>query len=119
MSKELDLSGFTGTEHYYRYHSGVYLTDGTAYLAKEAGCLWLMDMIVSYLPTIPSDESFVVMTLQRNKNGGADFGLTDDIPAKRWYAAQHIEWTDFPLDEITLYVERGEDAWVVLLTSEH
>ena len=35
------------------------------------------------------------------------------------YASQCIEFTDFPLDEITLYVIKQDDLWVVLLPSEY
>ena len=125
MRKDLDLSGFTGTEHYYRYTRLSVLTDGTKYLADGAKCYWLMDVISSYIPTLPSDEGFAVATLKKHKVGrGAHFELTDDIPATRYYATQEIEYTDFPFDRLgdtfKLYVERFTDTeWCILLTSEH
>lgn len=115
----IDLSGFTGTENYYRYTQRMVLTDGTRYLADAAGCFWLMDVVASYIPTIPSDEGFAVVSFIRQGEGGY-VGITDDIPARRWYAAQAIEWTDFPLDEITMYLEKLTDTeWCLLLTQEH
>ena len=47
-----DLAQFTGTEAYYRYVGGTLLTDGTKYLANEAGAYWLMDLIASYQPIL-------------------------------------------------------------------
>jgi hypothetical protein len=32
------LRQFSGSMHYYRYHPGLLLTDGTRFLADEAGC---------------------------------------------------------------------------------
>ena len=44
------LALFTGTQQYYQLNRHVVLTDGTRYLADEAGAYWLMDAIASYLP---------------------------------------------------------------------
>lgn len=116
---ELDLTGFTGTEHYYRLTNRAVLTDGTAYLAREGRCFWLMDVIASYIPTLPSDEHFAIAVFKR-KGAGGHFELVDDIRPRRYYATQEIEYTDFPLNEIRLYVERLDDEqWVILLPSEH
>ncbi len=52
---DLDLSGFTGTDHYYRWSSlfrNCLLTDGTHYLAETAGAYWLMDAIASHQPKL-------------------------------------------------------------------
>lgn len=117
MKKEMDLSGFTGTEFYYRYTGRALLTDGTAYLAKEAECFWLMDVIASYIPTLPSDEHFAIAVFKR-KGAGGHFELVDDIPPRRYYATQEIEYTDFPLAEIKLYVERFTDEeWLYAVSS--
>lgn len=49
----------------------------------------------------------------------AFFTLADDSPATKIYANQSISYTDFPLDEIKLYVIRDGDEWIILLPSEH
>lgn len=117
------LTQFHGTEGYLRYNPvlcpKVLLTDGAKFLAEEAGAYWFMDLIASHLPSIPKEEHFVVAWLVKN-NGGAKFFLQDDIPASvPAYAIQKIEYTDFPLDEITLYVARQEGHWIILLPSEY
>ena len=38
---------------------------------------------------------------------------------EKFIARQHIEYTDFPLNEITLYGYWSEDNWVVILPSEY
>ena len=43
----IDLSGFTGTEHYYKDQFGVLLTDGSKYFAEAGKAYWaISDMIV-------------------------------------------------------------------------
>ena len=37
-----DLADFTGTTRYYRISKQHLLTDGTHYLAEQAGCYWIM-----------------------------------------------------------------------------
>lgn len=49
----------------------------------------------------------------------AFFTLANDSPATKIYANQSISYTDFPLDEIKLYVIREGDEWVILLPSEY
>lgn len=117
------LLNFTGTENHWRHSPNVLLTDGAQFLAEEAGAYWLMDVIASYLPAVPAEEGFLVATLLKyGKDVGANaanFILADDVPANTVYARQHIDYTDFPLDEIKLYVARQGKDWVVMLTSEY
>ena len=47
------LAGFTGTEEYHRISMlfpRFVLTDGAAWLAKNAECFWLFEAIASYQP---------------------------------------------------------------------
>lgn len=118
MTKD-DLKQFTGTEQWHRYSPlfpTMLLTDGAKYLAEEAGAYWLMDMIGSYLPKI--QDGFAVAKLSVADNKGK-FTLADDDPAGTTFAEQTVEYTDFPLDEIKLYVIAEGDNWVVLLPSEY
>ncbi len=118
------LHSFTGTEQYHRFSplfNAVVLTDGAKYLADEAGAYWLMDMIASHLGAVPSQENFVIALLTKEgvNEPGALFTLQDDIPPNNIWAEQDIEYTDFPLDEIKLYVVDSEVGWVVMLPSEY
>lgn len=115
-----ELPNFYGTYGYTRlsplFRTFV-LTDGAKYLADAAGAWWLMDAIASHLGSY-RDEGFVVAKLQRATatNGwvlrledGNEGLLTDQL----------IEFSDFPLDEITLYIIRQDDLRVILLPSEY
>ena len=115
-----NLPNFYRTENYYAlsplFRSFI-LTDGAKYLADAAGAWWLMDAVASHLGNY-KNEGFVVAKLLRAKasNGwilrledGNDEVLADQI----------IEYSNFPLDEITLYVIAQDDRWIVLLPSEY
>ena len=113
------LRQFTGTEAWHRHLPGVLLTDGAKYLAEECGAYWLMDVIASHIPSIPHDETFTIAQLTVNPMNKAFFTLADDAPATKIYANQSISYTDFPLDEVKLYVIREGNEWVILLPSEY
>ena len=113
------LRQFTGTEAWHRHAPKVLLTDGTKYLAEECGAYWLMDVIASHIQSVPKDETFTVAQLTVNPMNKAFFTLADDSPATKIYANQSINHTDFPLDEVKLYVIREGDEWVILLPSEY
>lgn len=114
---ERQLSYFTGTERYYKTHANIVLTDGTKFLADACGAYWLVDMIWSHLPSVT--DTFAVVRLVKAQDDSATFTLADDNPANETFATQKIEWTDFPLDQITLYAIRDENFWVILLPSEY
>ena len=122
-SNELDLSQFTGTEHYHRWSMlfpNFVLTDGAKYVAETCGAYWLMDAIASYYSRY-KDEPFVIAVLDKNSpyHGGWTLRLVDDIPSSTVFATQKIEFSDFPLDEIKFYVLPQEEYRVILLPGEY
>ena len=115
------LDNFTGTAQYHRLWDTTVLTDGAQFLADTAGAFWLMDLIASHLPDVPSTDNFAVAALTVDR-GAADFVLSrdrDNGKAVDVFAIQHIEATDFPLDEIVLFVGRDAEHWVIMLPSEY
>lgn len=119
-----DLAGFTGTEAYHRLSifPGVVGTDGVAYLCKTAGCFWLFDIIVSYQSRCKKDpmlRDFQVWKLKAKDGKGV---VTCERDKDEVAIRQAIPYTDFPLDEIMLYVEAGEcggrPVMVCMLPSE-
>lgn len=117
---ESNLNYFTGTESYYRYNDNYVLTDGAKYLAENAGCFWLMDCIVSYkneiLTKFKRTIDFQVWKL-KVKNNQAVLTLTFD---EKVLINRKIEYTDFPLEEITLFVGLSHpNLFVIMLTSEY
>ncbi len=101
------------------------LTEGTHYLAEQAGAYWLMDAIASHQhdPLVKA-EDFQVWTLQRASIGG-NWSLVatdgDKGDGHVVLATQAIEYSDFPLPEgITLWANRNEFGGItIMLPSEY
>ena len=119
---KLALRQFTGSQTFTRYSPQLFpkvvLTEGAEYLADECGAYWLMDMISSYLPGLPAEEYWAVAILTVDDGKGL-FTLADDSPATKVYAMQAVNYTDFPLDEIKLYVSYDGEYWFIMLPSEY
>ena len=115
-----NLPNFYGTENYFRL-SPVFpnfvLTDGALYLAENAGAFWLMDALASHRDSY-KNEGFVVAHLCMIGSTGKWSLLLED-GNDNTLAEQIIEYSDFPLDEITLYVISQDDLRVILLPSEY
>lgn len=108
-----DLKQFTGTEYYYKYFEECVITDGVKYLAESCGAFWFLDIICSYKdrPNMKM-ESFQVWTLKaKDSRGVVTCGDGNDNELIK----QQIEFTDFPLDKITVWKVEN----VILLPSEY
>ena len=119
MTTELQraLAQFTGTEKYYRFYPKVVLTDGAKYLADTAGCYWLMDLYASHLASVDPDvESFTCLKLIK-RGTSADIAIEDGNT--QLLAQQHIEYTDFPLENFMFYAVWAGEFWVLMLQSEY
>lgn len=115
---EQQLAHFTGTERYYRVHPRLVVTDGVKFLANEAQCFWLLDVIYSYMSKVRGGFAIAHLTV---KDGVGKFVLCGDMDEGKHinvFAKQRVD-TDFPLPEIKLYVIEDDPAWVVLLPSEY
>ena len=100
---ESDLMQFTGTTRWYRHAlmRDVIYTDGAKYVADAGEAYWLLDAIASWqLDRKVKAEEFQAWQLKVEDNKGV---LTCDDGNGRIVARQEIEYTDFPLPEITLY----------------
>jgi hypothetical protein len=115
------LDGFYGTEAYHRLTFGntLVFTDGVKALCELCKAFWLTDAIWSHQKQALKDEmlqDFQLWTLKRVGEGAV---LTCWRDTNNEAFHQDIEYTDFPLDEIKLYVERAdENLWVCMLPSE-
>lgn len=100
------LNQFTGSASFTRWSpfSGSVLTEGTLYVAKEAGAYWLFDAIQSHLDENKAD--FAESTLVVNADDSAVLTITDGNDGK--IAIQHISFTDFPQPEIKIWSDRNE-----------
>ena len=112
-----NLPQFCGTEEYMRYSLlGVklLLTDGVVYLAATAGAYWLIDLIASHqIKRAVKEQEFQVWKLKKNTN--ETWTATCEDGNENELCKQEIPFSDFPLDEITLYNADG----VVMLPSEY
>jgi len=114
---ESALDYFSGTENWWKHWAGrITYTDGVKYLAEKAGAFWLIDLIASHQNRRLRDEKFQVWTLtvDRSKNpmAVAECRPDRDEPV---IARQKIEFTDFPLPSIKLWLVDK----VLLLPSEY
>ena len=114
---ERDLRQFTGSENWYRHgiNPNVLYTDGANYVAEEGGAYWLLDAIAisqRYEKRVAA-EPFQVWTLKVNSDRTASLVCGDGNDNIVY--TQHIPFTDFPLDEITLWFANN----VIYLPSEH
>ena len=100
-----DLAQFTGSENWYRHaiNRNVSYTDGAQHVAENGGAYWLLDeiaIIQPYNKRVAAEEFQVwklVVQLDRSATLTCDDGNGNTVFSKK------IEYTDFPLNEITLY----------------
>jgi len=111
-----DLAQFTGSEQWYRHGLArkVLYTDGAQYVAETGGAYWLIDEIAfgQAEPKVAAEE-FQVWRLKVHADQTAM--LTCDDGNDRVVFSKRIEFTDFPLDEISFYVANH----VIMLPSEY
>jgi hypothetical protein len=112
-----DLAQFTGSENWYRHgiNRNVLYTDGAQHVAEHGGAYWLLDEIAVIEPynKAVAAEEFQVWKLAVRPDRTAT--LTCDDGNGNIVFTKEIEYTDFPLDEITLYFANN----VIHLPSEY
>jgi hypothetical protein len=114
---EADLRQFSGSEHWYRHglvRSVVY-TDGAKHVADAGGAYWLLDEIAlaqRFIEAVAA-EPFQVWKLQLGEGHSAM--LTCEDGNGKTVFKKAIEFTDFPLKEITLWFTDN----TILLPSEY
>ena len=116
MKLMTELSQFVGTTQYYKFSAltKMVLTDGTKYLAEEAGCYWLFDIVASYqCEKKVKGEEFQVWNLKVNKDNSAVVTCEDGNDNE--IVKQLIPYTDFPLKEMKLFFQNN----VCFLPSEY
>lgn len=112
-----DLGQFTGTECWYRHavNRNILYTDGIQYVAEQAGAYWLIDEIAfAQTNRTIRHEEFQVWKLEVNLPQSTAILICEDGNGRIFYRKK-IGYTDFPLDEITIYFVDQ----VILLPSEY
>jgi len=116
----LDLSGFNGSEKIYRHPlMPVKYTEGVQYLAEKAGAYWLLDKVASLQlePKVKAEEFQAWKLELSHPVPGATrpaYLTCEDGNLKEVYR-EMIDYTDFPLPEVTIWLIDG----VMLLPSEY
>ena len=117
-----DLEQFFGSEHLYRWSALTrsVLTDGTKYLAENAGSYWLFDAIDSHLTTrgLTDDTAFVVAKLKLIPDTSAAELTLDDGNGTIWMT-QRIPYTDFPLPYMDTFAVWNGRGWTHMLPGEY
>ena len=122
-----ELSQFTGSERWFRHWTRqLVYTEGVEYLAKEAGAYWLIDAIASYQrdKRITGNQNLREMQFWKLtvKDGAGELTCVEDS-GKPPAITQKIEFTDFPMESVELWLELGSvdgetPAYVLMLPSE-
>jgi hypothetical protein len=115
---ESDLRQFAGgTDSYYRHaiNRHVLFTDGAKYVADEGGAYWLLDEIAivqGHLRELQG-QPFQVWKLEVRPDRSATLRVEDGN--YNLLLVKDIEYTDFPVAEITLWFSNN----VIYLPCEH
>ncbi len=113
---QTNLSHFTGTENYYRVMPRLVITDGVQYLVTQANLYWFVSAIYSHLISNAIYSEFVVARLTVI---GKIADLVLDDGNDQVISRQRIDYTEFPLDEISIYCCYQQQDWILLLPSEY
>ena len=110
------LKQFTGTETWFRHELFRFFTytEGVQFLAEQAGAYWLIDLIlgIQFESSAVRKERFQLWKLTAENNTGKL--VCEDGNGNAVYSRE-IEYTDFPMKEISLFLTDS----VLLLPSEY
>jgi hypothetical protein len=114
-----------GSGQAYRLTAHIVMTEGVKMMADVCEAYWLVDLIVSHVmhsgARIP-DYEFQFWRLERHGEGAIVYcgdGRDEDEGGKPEEVMQLIPYTDFPLDEIKIWVKLDGDRFTMLLPSEY
>lgn len=111
-----ELRQFTGAECWYEHYllKWILYTDGVQYLAEHAGAYWLIDEIAFAQKILRKHpEQHLQIWKLKVKEGTALLTCIGDKETTLY--SKRIPFTDFPLDEFTLYFANN----VIHLPSEY
>ena len=115
-----ELKTFHGTSEYHKHlfpgKSPIILTDGCKFIRDQCKAYWLFDAILSYQGDHRLDGiNFQIWELRQQKKDLTWLLTCREDKGKRTLINQSIEYSDFPLDYIKLWVI----GKVALLPSEY
>ncbi|MDR4895110.1 MULTISPECIES: DUF6876 family protein [unclassified Chryseobacterium] len=103
-----------GTENYYQYNTGHYLTDGVKEIAENENCFWFADIICSYQYLNKfKNTQYQKWILERVKN--CEFKVTaSNLDDGEILITQEIPLSDFYFKEL-VFLKKDN---IILLPSE-
>lgn len=115
-----ELSQFHGTAEYHKHlfpgKSPILLTDGCKYVRDACNAFWLFDAILSYqCEKVLRNVNFQIWELKQLKKDFTWLLTCREDTGRRPLISQSIEFSDFPLDYIRIWVIDK----VALLPSEY
>ena len=124
-----ELRQFRGDLIRFRHmlNRSVIYTPGVQYLAEAGGAYWLIDAIASYLSpgfvrqAAAADPRIAAMhfwTLTLGEANTAVLEARADSPCEP-FVRQEIEYTDFPLETVSVWAAHDGQQWTLYLPSEH
>jgi hypothetical protein len=114
MNANLNYQSYIGGGDQYNLNFGHTCTEGVYDLCTDFECFWLLDAIISHqFSEKVKREPFQVWKLQRLED--YEFKLTATDGNDNIIAEQHIEFSDFKADEVTLWNVNQ----VILLPNEY
>lgn len=98
----------------------VLMTEGIVFLAQAAAAHWLTDAIASYVhhPKASAEQFQAWHLAVDTATRRATLAMTDgnsDQPI----ITQELDYTDFPLDEIAIWLVAEGTRWIMMLPSEY
>ena len=99
-----DLEQFTGTENWYKHWTGlISYTDGVKFLADEAKCHWLIDLVASY-QTKPEIRKVPFQLWEIKVKEQTGLVTMQEDTGEPVLVKQELDYTDFPFDEFQWYL---------------
>lgn len=124
-----ELAHFTGDCERYRHslNRSLIYTPGVRHLAEKAGAYWLIDAIASHVGAAafrqeaqrdPRVQELHFWRLEVAEDNSAVLSARADS-GERPFLLQRVPFTDFPIDQIDLWVAFDGRHYTLYLPSEH
>jgi hypothetical protein len=112
-----DLAQFTGSENWYRHgiNRNVVYTDGAQHVAEHGRAHWLSRRDRDHSALQQGSRRRGISGVETHRGSDRSATLSCDDGNDNIVFTKRIEYTDFPLDEITLYFANN----VIHLPSEY
>ena len=114
----LQLNSFYGSQTFTMWSplTKSVLTEGTLYVAEQAGAYWLFDAIQAHIDATKADWAQTVLEVHADDSATLTMTNGNDEPL----SSQRIPFTDFPEPTITIWSVRNElGAHTHMLPSEY